>query len=137
MPSIAQIGTLLAKGDQVFKSSIQATFETIEKVQHQVVESAQFGVQSLRSVTEKDAHIGQLESIISDLKAKNVQLGEEVAEEKRLRLAAEVELVSLRLLRERDIRRLNVEIARLEKILNSHQIEYQESTEMLEPSHKE
>jgi molecular chaperone GrpE (heat shock protein) len=118
---------LLAKGDQALKTSLQATLETIEKVQHQVVETAQHGVQSLRSATEKDAQISLLERTISEITLKNNQLIEDAAEEKRLRLAAEVELISTRLQREKDIKRLTVEIARLEQILSSHQIEYQKS----------
>jgi hypothetical protein len=118
--SISQLGSLFAKGDQVLKSSIKSTMDTIEKVQHQVVETAQHGVQSIRSVG--DRHVE--DERIRDLNTTIETLEKQVKEEKTLRMALEVDLISLKMVHEKEMKKLNQEIYRLEQILISNNIDF-------------
>jgi hypothetical protein len=107
VPSISQIGALFSKGDQVMKTSFLSTMDTIGKVQHQVVETAQYGVQSILLGADKDSPSdGQKND-------KKIELLErELKEEKAQRMAIEVELIGLKMSKEKDFKKLQQEESR-------------------------
>ena len=109
MPNIKYFGSYLSP--TAVKAGISQTFETIGKVQSQIVDTAKIGIDRFKST---DSALGSVEMVNKvEFDALQAQLNAEISEK-----------IKTKLSRDRIKRAYGEEIARLESILKFHNIEF-------------
>ncbi|KAJ3274155.1 hypothetical protein HDV01_003438 [Terramyces sp. JEL0728] len=121
MKSITDFGSsLLKNGDYLVKSGINVGINVFDKVQHQVKETgneilklAQVGASYLHK--DKDPQIEKLEQTILELIQEKAKMTKEYEELQKQKMQLEVEMIGLKMSRDKEVQGLRNEIAKLQK----------------------
>ncbi|KAI8900226.1 hypothetical protein BC833DRAFT_582718 [Globomyces pollinis-pini] len=131
MKSISDFGTaLISKGESAIQTGFQATKDTIGHIQTQAIETVTTGVEYLSHHENKspglnasEAQISKLEATLMELVKENQKNLDKYEQEHKEKLGLEVELMQLKMNRDKELRRLNMEILKLRNVLKANGLE--------------
>ncbi|KAJ3251597.1 hypothetical protein HK103_002241 [Boothiomyces macroporosus] len=114
MKSITDFGTNLFKsGDYLVKSGISVGMNVLDKVQTQVKETAHAGASYLHK--DKDPQIEKLEQSILELIQEKAKMTKDYEDLQKQKMQLEVEMIGLKMSRDKEVQGLRNEIAKLQK----------------------